>query len=121
MSQTRAARGQFLSRMRAAGSSPREYPHGVVQVLGMMNGPEINLAANPNQIGLLASLEAPFFTDSDRIETLFLATLSRMPRAEEARRFADHLAAAGTSQEKKASLSDLLWVLLNTAECAVCP
>jgi hypothetical protein len=116
-----AARRQFLNRMRATGSSPRDYPHGVVQALGMMNGPEINLATHSGQIGLLTALQAPLFHDSDRVETLFLATLSRQPRPEEASRFADHLASAATPQERRAALSDLLWVLLNTAECAVSP
>ncbi len=120
MSADRVTRGQFLTRMLTPGSSPRDYPHGVVQVLGMMNGPEIANATNPNQVGLLASLEAPFFTDSDRIETLFLAALSRPPRADEAQRFADHLSRATTSEEQTVAISDLLWVLLNTAECAVC-
>jgi hypothetical protein len=121
MSSERASRQQFLTRMSASGSSPRDYPHGVVQVLGMMNGPEINIATSPNQVGLLASLEAPFFSESDRIETLFLAALSRMPKDAEAKQFATHLAAAETSQEKIVAMSDLLWILLNTAECAVCP
>ncbi len=121
MSADRVTRAQFLTRMLTPGSSPRDYPHGVVQVLGLMNGPEIINATNPNQIGLLASLEAPFFTDTDRIETLFLATLSRPPRADEAQRMADYLARAKTSEDKQVALSDLLWILLNTAECAVCP
>jgi hypothetical protein len=117
----RATRQQFLARMRASGSSPRDYPHGIVQVLGIMNGPEITASTAPNQIGLLASLEAPFFTDADRIETLFLATLSRMPRADEAKPLASQLATATTSEQRRALMGDLLWVLLNTAECAVCP
>jgi hypothetical protein len=86
-----------------------------------MNGPEINQATNPNQIGLLASLEAPFFSDSDRIETLFLAALSRMPSDDEAKQFVGYLRASGTSQDESFAISDLLWILLNTAECAVCP
>jgi hypothetical protein len=120
-SQNRVTRGQFLARMRASGSSPRDYPHGIVQVLGLINGPEIRVSTAPKANGLIASLEAPFFTDNDRIETLFLATLSRMPRGEEADRFAAHLAAAKTSAQRRALMGDLLWVLLNTAECAVCP
>lgn len=115
------ARQQFLSRMRAPGSSPRDYPHGVVQALGLMNGPEVGRATSSGQIGLLAALEAPLFDDTDRVETLFLATLSRPPSSDEADRFAAHLSAASTSQQRQAAMSDLLWVLLNTAECAVCP
>lgn len=116
-----ALRRQFLTRMQTPGSSPQDYPHGVVQVLGLMNGPEIINATNPHRIGLLGSLEAPFFSDDDRIETLFLATLSRPPREDERVNFASHLSSANTPEDKKQTLSDLLWILLNTAESAVCP
>ncbi len=54
-----AARQPFLARMRAVGSSPTDYPHGVVQVLGMMNGPEILAASNQDQRGLLACAPGP--------------------------------------------------------------
>jgi Protein of unknown function (DUF1549)/Protein of unknown function (DUF1553) len=120
MSADRATRQQFLSRMRAPGMSPQDYPHGVVQVLGMMNGPEMD-AATGTSIGLLGTLEAPLFSDQDRIDTLFLATLSRFPSDLESAKFLDHLNTASTSVDKQAMIGDLLWVLLNTAECAVCP
>ncbi len=117
----RGQRQQFLARMRATEASPRDFPHGVVQVLGMMNGPEVSRATTSQQIGLLDALEAPLFNNDDRIETLLLATLSRRPTDDETSKFREYVDAAGTPGEKKAAWSDLLWVLLNTAECAVCP
>lgn len=127
------ARQQFLSRMRSAGASPQSYPHGVVQALGMMNGPEMMSATNPEQIGLLASLEAPFFCDKDRVETLFLSTLSRLPTEDELKTCLDMFSVGGrvesdgesddssSSFQSQQATADLLWVLLNTAECATCP
>jgi len=147
------ARNQFLNRMQATHASPSEYPHGVVQVLGLMNGPEVNMATDVNRIGLLASLEAPFLSDADRIETLFLATLSRFPSDAEAARFLEHIEtfhspggskngfvaaivefakifdrrsgrtklSASSATFNQAAFADVLWVLLNTAECAVSP
>ena len=121
MSSDSATRQQFLNRMRSTGTTSREYPHGVVQALGMMNGPTVASATSPERLGLLAMLEAPMFDQSDRIETLYLATLSRFPREEEIARCAELFSGANTLPKQRESMSDLLWVLLNTAECAVCP
>ena len=117
-------RRQFLSRMKASGASPREYPHGVVQSLGMMNGTEVAQAtgqAGPDQGGILASLDAPFFDEPNQIETIFLATLSRTPTQDERQRFEEYVQAAKSADEKRQALGDLLWTLLNTAEFIVCP
>lgn len=114
-------REQFLARMRAPGTTPRDYPHGVVQALGMMNGPEVGMATDSVQSPLLGAIEAPFFDDTQRIETLFLATLSRLPTEDELQMFGQHLSAASNSGEKASAFGDMLWALLNTAECAVCP
>lgn len=113
-------RQQFLNRMQAPGTSSRDYPHGVVQVLGMMNGPEMDLATSLNGSGLMGTLQAPFFSDRERVETLYLATLSRFPSEHETLRFEPFLKGA-ESAEQQLVFSDLLWALLNSAECAVCP
>ncbi len=118
--QVAASREAFLSRMRAVGSSPRDYPHGVVQVLGMMNGPEVMTASSDAGLGLMAALDAPFFDDAQKLETLFLATLSRMPTDAETKQINELMSSADDSS-KNLLLSDLCWTLLNTVECAVCP
>jgi hypothetical protein len=107
--------------MRAAGSSPVDYPHGVVQALGMMNGPEVLAACSSQRTGLLAALRAPFFDDDQRIDTIFLATVSRYPTTEESSRAAAVLSSASDRSDQASGLSDLLWALLNSAEFAMCP
>jgi hypothetical protein len=114
-------RESFLARMRAAGSSPVDYPHGVVQALGMMNGPEVLAACSSERTGLLAALQAPFFDDDQRIETIFLATVSRYPSTEESSRASAMLASTSDPSDQAERLSDLLWALLNSAEFAMCP
>jgi hypothetical protein len=114
-------REQFLSRMRVPNASPTEYPHGVVQVLGLMNGPEMLLATGEQQSGLIGSLEAPLFTDRQRIESLFMACLSRPPDRREQEQFMDYLCGEPSEGRRDAKMSDLIWVLLNTAECFSCP
>ncbi|TWU02297.1 DUF1549 domain-containing protein [Stieleria varia] len=117
----RGQRQQFISRMEATEASPRDYPHGVVQALGLLNGPEVTQATQPASGALLLAMQAPFFTEAQRIETLFLAVLSRRPTDAEAKRFAEYLSSSKDSESREAALGDLLWVLLNTAECTVCP
>lgn len=115
------AKEAFVARMRSPGTSPRDYPHGVVQVLGLMNGPEIAAAQDRRQIGLLAALEAPFFDPAQRIDTVFLAVLSRYPSSDERERLGHLLPSDLSQQAFMERMEDLIWVLLNTAECAVCP
>ncbi|MEM0925319.1 MAG: DUF1549 domain-containing protein [Planctomycetota bacterium] len=115
------SRQLFLSRMRGASASPSEYPHGVVQTLGMMNGPEMSQAISPATSGLIQSLDAPFLSDRQRIETLFLACLSRLPAEPELERFLQFLSSGDPSSSRQDRLSDIVWVLLNTSESFLCP
>lgn len=111
----------FLSRMRSPGASSVDYPHGVVQSLAMLNGVETSLASTNTNDGILAALQAPFFDDDAVIDTLFLATLSRPPSVSERERFENHLQGGESMTDRPAMIGDLVWVLINTAECAVCP
>jgi hypothetical protein len=73
-------------------------------------------ATDPAASGLLRSLEAPFYTDTDRIETLYLATLSRPPGDVERASFTDYVATATSGDARRQAYGDLLWALLNCAE-----
>jgi hypothetical protein len=81
-----------------------------------MNGSLIEGATGLSSSGLLNSLEAPFFTNQQRIEVLYLATLSRRPRAEEWDLLNGYVPADATGVALKENLADLLWALLNSAE-----
>ncbi len=114
-------RQAFLNRMTANNAAPTDYPHGVLQALATMNGPELQQATLQTQQGLLAALEAPFFSDADRIESLYLATLSRRPTESERQRCLKFLANVHSRADAAALRGDLLWALLCSTECAVCP
>ena len=114
-------RQAFLNRMTANDAAPTDYPHGVLQALATMNGPELQQATLQTQQGLLAALEAPFFDDTDRIESLYLATLSRRPTETEQQRCLKFLVNVNSPAEAAAVRGDLLWALLCSTECAVCP
>jgi hypothetical protein len=117
-----AERQTFLSKFRSSNAKATDYQAGIPQALILMNGQTISAATSVEQSPLLESLEAPFFTDDERLEVLFLATLSREPLNEERDLFLAHIkgnGAAGKEPNRRKALSDVLWALLNSAEFAL--
>ena len=81
-----------------------------------MNGGLIEGATGLSSSGLLKSLEAPFFTNEQRIEILYFATLSRRPRASEWELLKGYISDDASGTELREGLADILWALLNSAE-----
>lgn len=110
------AASQFVDRFSSA-TSRVEFQSGIPQALLLINGQTITSLTNPAESRLIiATAESPFFDDQERIETLFLAALSRYPRAEELERCREYLE---ESESLKKSLSDIFWALLNSSEFAL--
>ncbi len=84
--------------------------------LSLMDGTLINSATGLSQSGLLKSLEAPFFSNEQRIEVLYMATLSRRPRPSEWETLKTYIDPQLSKEELRENLSDILWALLNSAE-----
>jgi hypothetical protein len=112
-------RQAFLARIQSPSRTATEYSAGALQALMLMNGTDIAMATAPKDSALLASMSAPWLADAERVEILFLATYARFPTEEERQLFAEHAAAAKTDAEKELAWSDLLWVMLNSAEFAI--
>jgi hypothetical protein len=110
-------RQQFLTKMQGQGRSPLEYQAGVLQALTLLNGSDLTEATTAERSPFLLALNAPLFDESERLETMFLATVSRPPTADERALFTKHIASRPASDRPQA-WSDLLWALLNTAEFA---
>jgi hypothetical protein len=123
-----AGRQAFLAKFEGAPASSVEFSNGIPQALTLMNGAEIRIATDLESSGLLVALEAPFLDDAERIDALFLSTLSRLPREVERSRFLEYI----TRQDKKegpadkpekkpkpGGMSDALWAILNSAEFAL--
>ncbi|WP_162130550.1 DUF1549 and DUF1553 domain-containing protein [Schlesneria paludicola] len=107
------ARDEFQEKFADSSVSPTEIKTTILQALSLMNGRHVTLATDLEKSEFLSVIaEAPFLDASGRIESLFLATLSRMPDDAERQLFVDAL---GTD-ESKAALADLFWMLLNSAE-----
>jgi len=111
-------RQEFVARFRAPAGDVTEYQAGIPHALTLMNGRLIKDAAGLKSSGILMSLEAPFFSEEDRLDVLFLATLSRFPDESARETFLNHLTARESKIEKQQALSDILWALLNCAEFA---
>ncbi len=110
------AREEFLGQFSAPAGSMTDYQAGIPQALTLMNGTLIGGATGISSSGLLKSLEAPFFNNRERIEVLYLATLSRTPEPSEWKTLEQYLPVDVKGEELKNGLADLLWVLLNSAE-----
>ena len=114
------ARQAFVEKMQSPGASRLDYDAGVAQVLLLINGAEVSAATNGPTSGLLSALDVPVLSDRERVEILFLATLSRLPSDREMSRSLERLSgAADEKPDRSTALGDILWALLNTAEFAV--
>ena len=89
----------------------------ILQALALMNGRIVAGATNLEQSRKLQSVvESPFLDKPQKIETLFLAALSRKPTAAENERFLKYVKQGGPKQDSSAALGDLFWALLNSSE-----
>ena len=84
----------------------------LTQVLYLMNDAEVQAkTAAPD--GRLAKLFKEIKDDRQRVEELYLGTLSRFPTEKEMKKSLDYVARAA---DRKAGFEDLLWSLLNVRE-----
>lgn len=96
------------------GESPTQRQTTILQALTLMNGPTTAAALDLQRASLLAAVvDFPALSARERIETLYLGTLSRFPGPEEVARLEAYLASASDSGK---AYGDILWALLNSAE-----
>jgi hypothetical protein len=110
-------RQQFLIKMQVQGKSVLDYQAGVLQALTLLNGADLTEATTADKGPLLLALDAPLFEEAERLEAMFLATLTRKPTDAERELFTKHVGSRSPSEKNKA-WSDVLWALLNSAEFA---
>jgi hypothetical protein len=122
----RSARADFLTRF-ALTERPTESQTSILRALALMNG---KLTADATSLErsetLTAVVEAPFLTTAERVETLYLAALSRRPEPKELDRAVQFVRVAGRNAKAKDAaarraatsdaLADVFWVLLNSPE-----
>jgi hypothetical protein len=111
-------RMEFVRNMRAPPGSATEYRAGTLQALMLMNGQVAAGVSSQDASNVLGAIVAPFMNDQERVESLFLATLSRPPDDEERQACVAMLADCKTDTDRNRALSDVLWALLNSTEFA---
>lgn len=116
--QESALRTDFIRRMRPPPGDPAEYREGTLQALLLMNGKAMADITTSGRSSLLGALEAPFLSDADCVQSLFLAAFARQPSDDEAKTCLAVLTEAKSPGERSKALSDILWALANSTEFA---
>jgi len=89
----------------------------ILQSLSLMNGSLTSQLTHVDQTpALRAVAQTPFLDTRGRIESLFLATLSRFPSDDELTTYAAYIEQPQPPETSAARLADILWALLNSAE-----
>jgi len=112
------ARLEFVRRMRTPAGSLLEYRASSLQALMLMNGDATTSITDHKRGRMLAALGAPYLDTDDQIETLFLATLARLPDSEELELGSQAVEASETDDQRRQVLGDLMWALVNSTEFA---
>ncbi|MBS0208189.1 MAG: DUF1553 domain-containing protein [Planctomycetes bacterium] len=93
---------------------PNEMETSILQSLAVMNGQLASTVTSPSESKTLAAvIDAPFLDLNAKIETLYLATLSRQPTEAESAQMRTYLS---SQLDEREALADVFWALLNSAE-----
>ena len=104
------ARERFINLFNSqdAEEESKDYSHGVLQALRLINGRD----STPDARRLRELLPADL-TTQQAVEHLYLRMFSRLPSDAERKRITDHVARQSSAEE---GLADVLWTLLNSIE-----
>jgi hypothetical protein len=107
---------QFLAKFRAAAGQDREYNAGIPQAITMMNGQMFDPMRAVYDEAMLAARD-----DTQRVEALFMATVSRPPAGAELEQCLEVLGRETTAAGRRLAFIDIHWALVNSAEFAFSP
>jgi hypothetical protein len=105
-------RGDFLA-MFSTQDKKTETQTSILQALTLMNGKIVADATSMTASPKLVSLHSGAATNVDKLETLYLSTLSRLPRPEESTRMLRYL---DSQPDARPAFADVFWALLNSSE-----
>jgi hypothetical protein len=109
-------RAMFLAKFTSQ-EKRTEWQTSILQALALMNGKFIDDATSIARSKTLAAVvDAPFLNTEQRIETLYLAALSRKPRTDELARLVKYVTGGHPKDNQKDALADVFWALLNSGE-----
>ncbi|TWT57456.1 hypothetical protein KOR42_08170 [Thalassoglobus neptunius] len=116
-----AARQEFLATFGVQNESAPDRTTTILQALSLMNGDFVGDATDlADSRTLAAVVDAPFLSLQEKIEALYLSTLSRKPSDEELTAMIDYATRSNDSADnlgsEEVALADIFWVLLNSSE-----
>jgi hypothetical protein len=112
-----SSRQEFVELFTNRDEKPTEGETTILQALALMNGPLMASVTSLEKSDTLAAVvEAPFLDIQERIETLYLAALTRRPRPEELARLVPYVESGGPAGDRSKALADVFWALLNSPE-----
>jgi hypothetical protein len=116
----RTLRGEFLDRFPLQ-VKKSEAATSILQALFMMNSEATEVMISAKEGGNLDWLmkDSKKVTNAKRVEQLFLLTLTRLPTADESKRFVAYLDKGGPTGDSRKAISDIFWALLNCSEFAL--
>jgi hypothetical protein len=104
------------------GASPTDFKGGIPQALLLMNGTIITQQTTlEDSMTLRAVVDAPFLKDTEKLDTLFLAAYSRLPRADERERFMKVIRSKEDREAQRQAYANIFWALLNSPEFVLYP
>jgi hypothetical protein len=110
-------RGEFIERFASQEERPTDRQTSILQALTLMNGQLVDDATSLDRGATLSAVADSYFLDTTgRIETLYLAVLTRLPRPDELERLIPYVERGGPNLDAKKALADVLWSLLASAE-----
>jgi hypothetical protein len=111
------ARARFLELFASRDERSVEAETTIIQALTLMNGTYIEGATNPETSQVLGAIvKAPFLDTPGRIETLYLATLTRRPKPDERAFLIQYIERRKTAAEQEKAFADIFWAILNGPE-----
>lgn len=115
--QNNSPRADFVQMFDNIRDSVTEQQTTILQALAMMNGQFVADATSLEKSATLAAIaEFPQMTTAERIEALYLASLSRPPRPDEQERLIRYVDEGGPAHDSRKALGDVFWALLNSSE-----
>ena len=114
------AAAEFRSRFSEQSVPRTEAETSILQALTLMNGKLVSQATDLGDSETLAAVaDAPFLSATERVEALYMATLSRRPDDDERARLVAYVDGGGAESNRQQALADVFWALLNSAEFAL--
>jgi hypothetical protein len=108
---------EFLAQFGTQSGKRTDYQTSILQALALMNGKVVADATSLEHSATLAGVaDAPFLDTGGRIEALYLASFSRLPRADEIALLVKYVDQGGPSGDRQQALADVFWALLNSGE-----